>query len=103
MDDRENNEEGDGKTVGRPGGGDSCCCCCPDTSEGGCLVCWGNSLNDIDEKVRCLLEILDDSVLCSRDEDVLGDMLRDLFDDMGGSGDRLLRALLRNYCDVVKL
>ena len=66
-------------------------------------MCWGNSLNDIDEKVRCLLEILDDSVLCSRDEDVLGDMLRDLFDDMRGSGDRLLRALLRNYCDVVKL
>ena len=49
-------------------------------------MCWGNSLNGIDEKVRCLLEILDDSVLCSRDEDVLGDMLRDLFDDMRGSG-----------------
>ena len=47
-------------------------------------MCWGNSLNDIDEKVRCE-EILDDSVLCSRDEDVLGDMLRDLFDGMRGS------------------
>ena len=40
-------------------------------------MCWGNSLNSIDEKVRCLLEILDDSVLCCRDEDVLGDMLRE--------------------------
>ena len=47
------------------------------------------SLNGIDDIVLCLLEILDDSVLCSRDEDVLGDMLRDFFDDMRGSGDRL--------------
>ena len=52
-------------------------------------MCWGNSLNGIDEKVPCLLEILDYSLLCSRDEYVLGDMLRDLFDDMRGSGDRL--------------
>ena len=53
-------------------------------------MCWGYSLNGIDKKVRCLLEILDDLVLCSRDEDVVGDMLRDLFYDMRGSGDRLL-------------